>query len=119
MFANLSIFYYDIINKFDLNINKIITSEMPYKNYQEHLANCAEYRANNKETVKMSYCISKWIARGLIETDQYTYEELYIPSSVLSSGSITSFKAGSAGVISKCSSIVLYYLLENYSNIKF
>jgi hypothetical protein len=78
MFANLSIFYYDIINKFDLNINKIITSEMPYKNYQEHLANCAEYRANNKETVKMSYIISKWIARGLIETDQYTYEELYI-----------------------------------------
>jgi len=51
---------------------------MPYKNYQDTLDNCAKYRANNKEKVKKCYTISQWKSRGVIETDQYNYEELYI-----------------------------------------
>lgn len=72
-------------------MNRAEKSRQYYLNNKEHIQACNRlYKINNKEKIKItsklwsqtpdgikSHTISNWVARGLIETDDYTYDSLY------------------------------------------
>ena len=52
---------------------------MPYKDKEYKKAYNKEWHINNNKTAKgrKSNLIGKWKSRGVIETEQYTFDELY------------------------------------------